>query len=294
MHERSRDIYKIQGKVQQEGNTTQYNSPGRGNFNPRGGFKGRGRGGGMGQGRGKFIYYNYAQSGHLARDFQNPCTTCNYWSSFDHVIEDCPMFLAKLQERRGPQQNPQVKLIYVEPYGEDPRVVVITKGGVITGDDRMTQGKTTEDSRIRKATQKTQMFDAKKERKIFEEARKEFRGDQGYSLETRPEVREYGMPLAFDQSTSPKEGKEVSKLMEFLYTCIKLIQDESIVQELQNLIRQYELGKIDPLLNREVHQISKKRRTNKELYLNAQIGEYEIDYVVLDLGSEVNVMTKQT
>jgi hypothetical protein len=28
--------------------------------------------------------------------------------------------------------------------------------------------------------------------------------------------------------------------------------------------------------------------------LNAQIGEYEIDYVVLDLGSEVNVMTKQT
>jgi hypothetical protein len=28
--------------------------------------------------------------------------------------------------------------------------------------------------------------------------------------------------------------------------------------------------------------------------LNAQIGEYDIDYVVLDLGSEVNVMTKQT
>jgi hypothetical protein len=27
MHERSRDIYKIQGEVQQEGNTTQYNSP---------------------------------------------------------------------------------------------------------------------------------------------------------------------------------------------------------------------------------------------------------------------------
>jgi hypothetical protein len=82
--------------------------------------------------------------------------------------------------------------------------------------------------------------------------------------------------------------------MEFLYTCIKMIQDESIVQELQNLIRQYELGKIDPLLNRKVHQITKKRRTNKELQLNAQIGEYDIDYVVLDLGSEVNVMTKKT
>jgi hypothetical protein len=33
---------------------------------------------------------------------------------------------------------------------------------------------------------------------------------------------------------------------------------------------------------------------NKELNLNAQIGEYDIEYVVLDLGSEVNVMTKKT
>jgi hypothetical protein len=66
------------------------------------------------------------------------------------------------------------------------------------------------------------------------------------------------------------------------------------VQELQNLIRQYELGKVDPLLNREVHQIGKKRRTNKELHSNAQIGEYDIDYVVLNLGSEVNVMMKPT
>ena len=82
--------------------------------------------------------------------------------------------------------------------------------------------------------------------------------------------------------------------MEFLCTCINLIKDESIVQELQNLIRQYELGKVDPLLNKVVHQLSKKRRTNKELHLNAQIGYYDIDYVVLDLGSEVNVMTKQT
>jgi hypothetical protein len=79
-----------------------------------------------------------------------------------------------------------------------------------------------------------------------------------------------------------------------VYTYLKLIQDENDVKELHNLIRQYELGKVDPLLNRTVHQIGKKRRTNKELHLNAQIGEYDIDYVVVDLGSEVNVMTKQT
>jgi hypothetical protein len=69
-----------------------------------------------------------------------------------------------------------------------------------------------------------------------------------------------------------------------------LIKDERVVKEIQNLIRQYELGKVCPLLNREVHQVSKKRRTNNELHLNSQIG----DYVVLVLGLEVNVMTKQT
>jgi hypothetical protein len=90
---------------------------------------------------------------------------------------------------------------------------------------------------------------------------------------------------------SPEGGKEVIKLIEVLYTCIKLIQDENAVQELKNLIRQYEIGKINLLLNSEIHQIGKKRRTNKELHLNAQRGEYDIDYVVLDLGLEVNVMT---
>jgi hypothetical protein len=100
------------------------------------------------------------------------------------------------------------------------------------------------------------------------------------------------MPQVFDLSALPTEEKEVSKLMEFLHTCVKLIQDKGVVQELQDLIKQYELGKIYPFFNRVVYQIGKRRRTNKELHFNAHIGEYEIDYVVLDLGLEVNVMTK--
>lgn len=92
----------------------------------------------MGRGRGQIIYYNRAQPGHLKRDCHNPFTTCSYCSSFDHVIENCPVLLAKLQERRGPQQNPQVQLIYVETHREDPKVVVITRGCVATEEDRMT------------------------------------------------------------------------------------------------------------------------------------------------------------
>jgi hypothetical protein len=103
--------------------------------------------------------------------------TCRYCSSFEHVIEYCPVLLAKLQERRGPQENPQVKLIYVEPCEENYRFFVITRGGVATGEDILTQGKTTEDSGVWKVAEKTQNFDAKKERQIFEEARKDFKGD---------------------------------------------------------------------------------------------------------------------
>jgi hypothetical protein len=79
------------------------------------------------------------------------------------------------------------------------------------------------------------------------------------------------MPMAFDQFASPREGKEVRKLMELLCTCINLIKDEKSIQELQNLIRQYDIGRVDPLLNKAVHQLSIKRRTNKELHLNFQI-----------------------
>jgi hypothetical protein len=81
-------------------------------------------------------------------------------------------------------------------------------------------------------------------------------------------VRECGMPLAFDESASSGEGKEVSKLVDFLYTFIDLIKYERSIHELQHLIRQYEIGRVGPTLSRAVSQVSRKRRTNKELHLN--------------------------
>ena len=91
----------------------------------------------MGRGRGHIICYNYAQPGHLERDYQNPCTIYSYCSSFEHVIEDCPVLLAKLHERRGLQQNPQVQLIYVEPCGKYPRFLFINRGGIVIGEEKL-------------------------------------------------------------------------------------------------------------------------------------------------------------
>jgi hypothetical protein len=70
--------------------------------------------------------------------------------------------LAKLQEKLG--GNQQIQLIKEEPHGEYPRVIVITIGGVVTREDRVIQGKTTEESGVRKAVEKTQEFDPRKEK----------------------------------------------------------------------------------------------------------------------------------
>ena len=43
-----------------------------------------------------------------------------------------------------------------------------------------------------------------------------------------------------------------------------------------------------------VHNIMGYTRIGREMRLTAQVGEFEMDEVILDLGSEVNVLTKQT
>ena len=37
-----------------------------------------------------------------------------------------------------------------------------------------------------------------------------------------------------------------------------------------------------------------KRKTGKEMRMNNQIEDYEVDSVILDLKSDVNILTKQT
>ena len=45
---------------------------------------------------------------------------------------------------------------------------------------------------------------------------------------------------------------------------------------------------------RAVHNIMGYTRIGREMRLTAQVGEFEMDEVILDLGSEVNVLTKKT
>ena len=79
----------------------------------------------------------------------------------------------------------------------------------------------------------------------------------------------------------------------FLETCMKLLRDNKVVKGLQELINRC-AGTVprEPCIVRKIRK--HKTRMRREMRLITQIGEYEMDKVILDLGSDINVLLKQT
>jgi len=93
----------------------------------------------------------------------------------------------------------------------------------------------------------------------------------------------------------PVEEMDPSMLTTFLETYMKLLRDIKAVKGLQELIN-WCTGKDSP--TSELHVVRKlgkhKARIGREMRLIVQIGEYKMDQVILDLGSDANVFPKQT
>jgi hypothetical protein len=177
MRERTLDAYKIQEEnVTAEGGIPQYNTPRGFNQGGRGGF-GRGRGcGGFGRGgRGPIICYNCNQPGHLARDFPNPCMTCMYCRALDHATKYCPQLIEKWQVRgnqnqhqtQHQNQNQNLQMIVVEEHDDQPRITVVTCGGMRTRPDVTEKGKGVEQW-IRKEVEPMPTFNPQKERETYQ------------------------------------------------------------------------------------------------------------------------------
>jgi hypothetical protein len=71
-----------------------------------------------------------------------------------------------------------------------------------------------------------------------------------------------------------------------------LVDYEKALHTLFSMIDHYARGKVVPTENKVVNQLLCKKRTNGEFSLNTQIGECDIDNVILDLGFDVNVLLK--
>ena len=48
---------------------------------------------------------------------------------------------------------------------------------------------------------------------------------------------------------------------------------------------------VEPQPEKKVNQVRKKCKIGRELRMNAQIGDYDMDYIILDLGSNINILT---
>lgn len=101
-----------------------------------------------------------------------------------------------------------------------------------------------------------------------------------------------------DASTSESRDKlelemDPSMLTKFLETHINILRDSKVVKGLRELIDRC-VGTA-PREPRVVRKIGKdKARTGREMRLTVQFEEYEMDQVILDLGSYANVLPKQT
>ena len=83
---------------------------------------------------------------------------------------------------------------------------------------------------------------------------------------------------------------QVSTLTSFLQSYMKLLRNQNDLNELQKVTvsceprRSSDRGKT----------VNRVRRTGREMRLHAQIGDYDMTNIILDLGSEVNVLTRKT
>ena len=74
-------------------------------------------------------------------------------------------------------------------------------------------------------------------------------------------------------------------------SCLTLIQDKDVVAELQAMIEEIP---VEPRPKKKVNQVRKKFKIDRKLRMTTQIGDYDMDYIILDLGSDVNILTRQT
>lgn len=75
---------------------------------------------------------------------------------------------------------------------------------------------------------------------------------------------------------------------------MKLLRDKKEIEGLQELIDNW-TSKNKPIPQQcTTHKVDKsKKRTNREIRLTAQIGEYKMDQVILDLGSNESFLSKK-
>ena len=97
------------------------------------------------------------------------------------------------------------------------------------------------------------------------------------------------MPFAFDPFVETIPSRQHGTLRKFFKSCLSLARDSDALVDLETLLHHPDKTVKDSAMNS-----LKTWKTDKEMRMNVHIGDYEVDLVILDLGSDVNILTKQT
>jgi hypothetical protein len=173
---------------------------------------------------------------------------------------------------------------------------IVTCGGAKTEDDTVRQ-EPVQHQWVKKNVEPRKQFDAQKEKEIFKQAQQEFEKEDittTLTAQQSKEALEYEMPPLLDHTNEMQPMGQVSTIKGFLQSCVKVLNDRSSLKILQTILEKCSIeieGKLEPKTDNHLHT---RRRTSREFRLNANIGDFNMGDIILNLGSEVNVLPKKT
>ena len=158
---------------------------------------------------------------------------------------------------------------------KDANVRIVTCTGVTTSDDGPRQP-------VQLVGKKKVAFNIKTEKDTFLEVKQEI----GRNLGKMPIL---DIPFTFNPSVEVGPSRQHGTLLKFFEIFLSLARDLDSLIELETLMHLPKITMKDSAVNS-----LQKRKTGKEMQINVQIGDYEVNSVILKLGYDINILTKQT
>ena len=95
-----------------------------------------------------------------------------------------------------------------------------------------------------------------------------------------------------DHNRKGQPLEKVSNIKTFLQSCVKLLNDPSSVKVLQNMLEICNKEAKGKLEKKTINHLHIRRRTGREFTLNANVGDFNMGDIILDLGSKENGLPK--
>jgi hypothetical protein len=104
----------------------------------------------------------------------------------------------------------------------------------------------------------------------------------------------YEIPSSMDHTNKGKPLEQVSTIKTFMQSCVKLLNDPSFVKVLNNMQERCNIEVEGKLEHKTTNHLHKRRIKRRKFRLNANIGDFNMGDIILDLGSEVDILPKNT